>query len=225
MFYTLFCSLYYRSFAVTYFSINPTPCSSQNLPFNEFSCLSLLKCLPTNYLPLCSDIHIRSNISCPVSPCGSPLLRSRSPQHQNGRMSPSPISSPRTTSGASTPLTGGSGAVPLNHLRQPAYRNEGFTITSRGFDDHIPSRPVDPVHGRFIRVQQFSAGHQERVVSEADILSSQFGKMRHANVWDSHDRPLHSERSSQQCFGDHVKLKPSLDLRSGPRHPGRNHGH
>ena len=216
MFYTLFCSLYYRSFAVTYFSINPTPCSSQNLPFNEFSCLSLLKCLPTNYLPLCSDIHIRSNISCPVSPCGSPLLRSRSPQHQNGRMSPSPISSPRTTSGASTPLTGGSGAVPLNHLRQPAYRNEGFTVTSRGFDDHIPSRPVDPVHGRFIRVQQFSAGHQERVVSEADILSSQFGKMRHA---------MPSEHSSQQCFGDHVKLKPSLDLRSGPRHPGRNHGH
>ena len=216
MFYTLFCSLYYRSFAVTYFSINPTPCPSQNLPFNEFSCLSLLKCLPTNYLPLCSDIHIRSNISCPVSPCGSPLLRSRSPQHQHGRMSPSPISSPRTTSGASTPLTGGSGAVPLNHVRQPAYRNEGFTVTSRGFDDHIPSRPVDPVHGRFIRVQQFSAGHQERVVSEADILSSQFGKMRHA---------MPSEHSSQQCFGDHVKLKPSLDLRSGPRHPGRNHGH
>ncbi|AQK54170.1 Putative MAPKKK family protein kinase isoform 1 [Zea mays] len=172
-----------------------------------------------------SDIRIQSNISCPVSPCGSPLLRSRSPQHQNGRMSPSPISSPRTTSGASTPLTGGSGAVPLNHLRQPAYRNEGFTVTSRGFDDHIPSRLVDPVHGRFIRVQQLSAGRQERVVSEADILSSQFGKMRHANVWDPHDRPLPSERSSQQCFGDHAKLKPSLDLRSGPLHPGRNHGH
>ncbi|AQK73377.1 Mitogen-activated protein kinase kinase kinase YODA [Zea mays] len=172
-----------------------------------------------------SDIHIRSNISCPVSPCGSPLLRSRSPQHQNGRMSPSPICSPRTTSGASTPLTGGSGAVPLNHVRQPAYRNEGFTVTSRGFDDHMPSRPVDPVHGRFIRVQQFSVGRQERVVSEVDILSSQYGKMRHANVWDPHDRPLPSERSSQQCFGNHAKLKPSLDLRSGPRQPGRNHGH
>ncbi|OEL21602.1 Mitogen-activated protein kinase kinase kinase YODA [Dichanthelium oligosanthes] len=172
-----------------------------------------------------SDILIRSNISCPVSPCGSPLLRSRSPQHQNGRMSPSPISSPRTTSGASTPLTGGSGAIPLNHVRQPAYRNEGFTVISRGLDDHLPSRPADPVHGRFVRGQQLSAGLQERVVSEADILSSQFGKIRHANVWDLHDRPLPSERSSQQSFGDHVKLNPSLDLRSGPRHPGRNHGH
>ncbi|CAL4971889.1 unnamed protein product [Urochloa decumbens] len=172
-----------------------------------------------------SDIHIRSNISCPVSPCGSPLLRSRSPQHQNGRLSPSPISSPRTTSGASTPLTGGSGAIPLNHVRQLAYRNEGFTVTSRGLDDHLPSRPADPAYGRFVRVQQLSAGIQERVVSEADILSSQFGKMRHANVWDSRDRTLPSERSSQQSFGDHVKLKPSLDFRSGPPHPWRNHGH
>ena len=140
-------------------------------------------------------------------------------------MSPSPISSPITTSGASTPLTGGSGAIPLNHVRLPAYRNEGFTVTSRGLDDHLPSQPADPVHRRFVRVQQLSAGLQERVVSEPDILSSQFGNMRHATVWDSHDRPLPSECSSQQSFGDHVKLKPSLDLRSGPPHPGRNHGH
>ncbi|XP_062219849.1 mitogen-activated protein kinase kinase kinase YODA-like [Phragmites australis] len=172
-----------------------------------------------------SDIHIRSNISCPVSPCGSPLLRSRSPQHQNGRMSPSPISSPKTTSGASTPLTGGNGAIPLNHVRQPAYRNEGFPIASRGLDDHLPSRSADPVHGRFVRVHQLSAGLQERVVPEADILSSQFGKTGHVNVWDLHDRPLPSEHSSQQNFGDHVKLKPSLDLTSGPPHLGRNHGH
>ncbi|TVU28808.1 hypothetical protein EJB05_20341 [Eragrostis curvula] len=172
-----------------------------------------------------SDLHIRSNISCPVSPCGSPLLRSRSPQHQNGRMSPSPISSPRTTSGASTPLTGGNGAIPLNHARQPAYRNDGFTITSRGIDDHLPSRPADPVRGRFVRVQQVSAGLPERVVSEADILSSQFGKMGPVNVWDLHDRQLPSEHSSRQNSGDRVKLKPSLDLTSAPLHFGRNHGH
>ncbi|KAK3154850.1 hypothetical protein QOZ80_2BG0195860 [Eleusine coracana subsp. coracana] len=172
-----------------------------------------------------SDLHIRSNISCPVSPCGSPLLRSRSPQHQNGRMSPSPISSPRTTSGASTPLTGGNGAIPLIHARQPAYRNDGFTITSRGIDDHLPSRPADPAHGRFVRVQQLSAGLPERVVSDADILSSQFGKMGHVNVWDLHDRPLPSERSSQHSSVDRVKLKPSLDLTSAPPHPRRNRGH
>ncbi|XP_058076080.1 mitogen-activated protein kinase kinase kinase YODA-like [Magnolia sinica] len=42
--------------------------------------------------------------TCPVSPIGSPLLHPRSPQHMNGRMSTSPISSPRTTSGSSTPF-------------------------------------------------------------------------------------------------------------------------
>ncbi|KAJ6386428.1 hypothetical protein OIU78_016362 [Salix suchowensis] len=75
---------------------------------------------------LASDLHIPRNISCPVSPIGSPLFHSRSPQHLNGRMSPSPIASPRTTSGSSTPLTGGTGAIPFNHLKQTAYLQEGF---------------------------------------------------------------------------------------------------
>uniref|UniRef100_A0A0A9ANM3 Uncharacterized protein n=1 Tax=Arundo donax TaxID=35708 RepID=A0A0A9ANM3_ARUDO len=135
-------------------------------------------------------------------------------------MSPSPISSPRTMSGASTPLTGGNGAIPLNHVRQPAYRTEGFSTTSRGLDDHLPSRPADPVHGRFVKVQQLSAGLQERVISEPDIPSRQFVKMGRVK-----DRPLPSEHSSKQSFGDHVKLKPSLDLTAGPPRLGRNHGH
>jgi mitogen-activated protein kinase kinase kinase YODA len=128
-------------------------------------------------------------------------------------------------SGASTPVTGGNGAILLNHARQPAYRNEGFTITSRGHDDHLPNWPADPVHGRFVRAQKLSAGLPERAVSEADILSSQFGKMGHVNVWDLHDRPLPSEHSSQHSSGDRVKLKPSLDLTSAPLHLRRNHGH
>ncbi|CAN1180658.1 Mitogen-activated protein kinase kinase kinase YODA [Linum perenne] len=74
-----------------------------------------------------SDIHIpRNNISCPVSPIGSPLLHSRSPHHLNGRTSPSPISSPRTTSGSSTPLTG---AIPFNLMKQSTngmYPNDMF---------------------------------------------------------------------------------------------------
>ncbi|KAM0846194.1 hypothetical protein ACQ4PT_055836 [Festuca glaucescens] len=171
-----------------------------------------------------SDIRIRSNISCPVSPCGSPLLRSRSPQHQNGRMSPSPISSPRTTSGASTPVTGGSGAIPFNHNRQSAYSNEGFTITSRGLDEQA-SRPPDPVVGRSGRPQQFSTGIQERVVSEADIPKPQSGKMRRRNVRDLRDTTLPSKHVSQHGIGNHVKLKPSLDLTSGNPQLVRNHGH
>ncbi|RDX62956.1 hypothetical protein CR513_58667, partial [Mucuna pruriens] len=50
--------------------------------------------LKTN--PHASEIHILRTISCTVSPIGSPLSRPRLPQHMNGRMSPSPISSPRT---------------------------------------------------------------------------------------------------------------------------------
>ncbi|RAL51424.1 unnamed protein product [Cuscuta campestris] len=63
----------------------------------------------------CSDIQIPRIISCPVSPLGSPLLHQRSPQRLNGgRMSPSPISSPRNTSGSSTPISGG--AIPFPHF-------------------------------------------------------------------------------------------------------------
>ncbi|KAI5420858.1 hypothetical protein KIW84_044623 [Lathyrus oleraceus] len=56
----------------------------------------------------------------------SPLLRSRSPHQRSGRLSPSPISSPRTASVASTPLaSGGSGAIPFsNHLKQSVYFQE-----------------------------------------------------------------------------------------------------
>ncbi|XP_039029066.1 mitogen-activated protein kinase kinase kinase YODA-like [Hibiscus syriacus] len=72
-----------------------------------------------------SDINILRNVSCPVSPIGSPLPHSRSPQYLNGRTSP-PISTPRTTSGSSTPLTGGSGAIPFGYLKQSAYFQEGF---------------------------------------------------------------------------------------------------
>uniref|UniRef100_A0ACD5ZIF3 Uncharacterized protein n=1 Tax=Avena sativa TaxID=4498 RepID=A0ACD5ZIF3_AVESA len=170
-----------------------------------------------------SDVHIRSNISCPVSPCGSPLLRSRSPQHQNGRMSPSPISSPRTTWGTSTPVTGGSGAIPFNHTRQPSYSNEGFTITSRGLEQ--ASRPPDQVVGRFGRPQQFSTGIQERVVSEADIPKPQSGKMRRRSVRDLRTMTLPSKHVSQHGVGNHVKLKPSLDLTSGNSQLVRSRGH
>ncbi|KAG8065711.1 hypothetical protein GUJ93_ZPchr0004g39069 [Zizania palustris] len=169
-----------------------------------------------------SDIRVWSNISCPVSPCGSPLLKSRSPQHTNGRMSPSPISSPRTTSGASTPLTDGNGAIPFNHLKQQTYSNEGFAITSRGLDDLFANRPTDPDLGQFIRVHQASQGLQERVVSEADILRPQFGK-RHGNVFDLRDRLSPSEHFTRHAFVNQVKLNPSLDLTSGSPHLGLKH--
>jgi hypothetical protein len=118
-------------------------------------------------------------------------------------------------------VTGGSGAIPFNHARQPAYSNDGFTITSRGVDEQA-SRTQD---GRFGRPQQFSTGIQERVVSEADIPKPQSGKMRRRSVRDLHDVTLPSKQISQHGVGNHVKLKPPLDLTSGNPQLGRNHGH
>lgn len=59
----------------------------------------------------CSGCQMR-NLSCPVSPIGSPLPGPFAAHHASGRLSPSPISSPRTASGSSTPLTGGTPRPP-----------------------------------------------------------------------------------------------------------------
>ncbi|KAL3653538.1 hypothetical protein CASFOL_003219 [Castilleja foliolosa] len=80
------------------------------------------------------DIYIPRNISCPVSPIGSPLLRPMSLQHFNGMMSPSPISSPRNMSGASTPLTGGIGSI--------SFHNQ-FMSSQEGYGN-LPNQPPSP---------------------------------------------------------------------------------
>ncbi|KAK9063192.1 hypothetical protein SSX86_017062 [Deinandra increscens subsp. villosa] len=87
-----------------------------------------------------SDVQIPRNISCPVSPIGSPLLHSRSPQHLNGRMSPSPICSPRTTSGTSTPLTNINGSkIPYHHhVNQSVYLHEISKPTNISYRDPVP---------------------------------------------------------------------------------------
>ncbi|KAJ8450590.1 hypothetical protein Cgig2_020227 [Carnegiea gigantea] len=56
----------------------------------------------------------------------SPQLHPRSPDHLDGVMSP--ISSPRATFGASTPLTGASGAIPFYLSWQSTCVQEGFGV-------------------------------------------------------------------------------------------------
>nr|XP_043639852.1 mitogen-activated protein kinase kinase kinase YODA-like [Erigeron canadensis] len=85
-----------------------------------------------------SDVQIPRNISCPVSPIGSPLLHSRSPQHLNGRLSPSPICSPRTTSGASTPPTNNGSKIPFHHVNQSVYLHEISKPTNLSYRDPVP---------------------------------------------------------------------------------------
>ncbi|KAG0486197.1 hypothetical protein HPP92_008292 [Vanilla planifolia] len=150
-----------------------------------------------------SDIHMR-NISCPVSPIGSPLQNSRSSRHINGRMSPSHISSPQTLSGASTPLTGGSGALPFNQSKQSSYPHDGLPMLRTTNDPFACCGPA--FHAakcdRFQRVFQSLPSLQERATPEPDKLGLQFGN-----------------HMSHHILRDHVKLRPSLN--HNPRFPNR----
>lgn len=172
--------------------------------------------------PLSGDNHIPRNLSCPVSPIGSPLLQSRSPQHLSGRMSPSPISSPRTTSGSSTPLTGGSGAIPFHHSKQSVYlQQEGFggmpksanSLYANGTSYHDPNPNI------FGGMQPGSHVFPELVSGENNVLGKQFVRSTHGEQYDG--QSVLADRVSRQLLGDHVKMSPRLDL--SPSSPLPNH--
>lgn len=156
--------------------------------------------------PQFSDSHtLRNNISCPVSPIGSPLLHSRSPQHLNGRMSPSPISSPRTTSGSSTPLTGGTGAIPFHHLKQPVYLQSPNSPYVSGPAYHDPN-------------PDFFRGIQPG----SHVFGEQFSRVTHGESYDG--QSVLADRVSQQLLRDQVKLNPSLDFSPRSPLPARTNG-
>ncbi|RWR72213.1 Protein kinase domain-containing protein [Cinnamomum micranthum f. kanehirae] len=127
--------------------------------------------------PATSDCHIPRYISCPVSPIGSPLLHSRSPQHINGRMSPSPISSPRTTSGSSTPLTGDNVAIPFHHC----YQHDGFGYMPRCQNSFYANGSAyhDPRPDLFREAQPDSHASNELMASENDILAKPLRRPAH----------------------------------------------
>ncbi|KAE8729948.1 Mitogen-activated protein kinase kinase kinase YODA [Hibiscus syriacus] len=161
-----------------------------------------------------SDINIPRNVSCPVSPIGSPLIHSRSPQHLNGRMSPSPISSPRTTSGSSTPLTGGIGAIPFGHLKQSSYLQEGFGSMPKPSNGLFVSGSFhhDNNPDIFRGLQAGSHIFSELVPSETD---SGTGRLVHGESYDG--QSVLADRVSRQLLKDHAAMSPSLDLsRSSP---------
>uniref|UniRef100_A0A5B6ZEK5 mitogen-activated protein kinase kinase kinase n=1 Tax=Davidia involucrata TaxID=16924 RepID=A0A5B6ZEK5_DAVIN len=162
-----------------------------------------------------SDIHIPRNISCPVSPVGSPLIHPRSPQHLNGGISPSPISSPRTTSGSSTPLTGGSSAIPFHHLSQSVYLQDGFGSMPKSAPGHIGPSYHSPNPDIFGRMQSGSHVFRELASSGSDALGKQFGRPAYGELYDG--QSVLADRVSQQLLRDRVKLNPSLDL--DPRSP------
>ncbi|KAM1029510.1 hypothetical protein ACFX14_042032 [Malus domestica] len=172
-----------------------------------------------------SEIHIPRNISCPVSPIGSPLLHSRSPPHLNGRMSPSPISSPHTTSGSSTPLTGGSGAIPFIHMNQSINLQEGFggiSKPSNGLYVNGPSSYHDSCPDMFRGKQPGSHIFSELIPCENDVLGKQFVRHAHAEQYDG--QSVLADRVSRQLLKDHVKMNLKLDLSPNSPLPNRTNG-
>ncbi|KAK1266943.1 Mitogen-activated protein kinase kinase kinase YODA [Acorus gramineus] len=176
--------------------------------------------------PLSSDNHMAK--TCPVSPIGSPLLNSRSPQHINGRMSPSPISSPRTTSGSSTPLTGCNGSIPFHHSKQSVYVYDGFGSMPRSSNNLYMNGSTyhDPKPDLFRGMQPGSPIFRDMMVSETDILGKPFGgRAVNGESRDLYDgQSMLADRVSQQLLRDHVKLNPTLDLTPGSPKLGRSNG-
>ncbi|KAJ8623837.1 hypothetical protein MRB53_032367 [Persea americana] len=202
---------------------------ARNLSSLDMEGLAAHQSRATKTFPASSDSHIPRNISCPVSPIGSPLLHSRSPQHRNGRMSPSPISSPRTTSGSSTPLTGGNGAIPFHHFKQSAYMHEGFGNAPRSANSLYTSGSTynDPSLDLFQAMQPGSPHvFRELMSSENDILRKSFRRPAHGDPRELYNgQPVLADRVSQHLLMDHVNSNPPLDL--GPSSPtlGRCNGY
>lgn len=138
-------------------------------------------------------------------------MRSRSPHQRSGRLSPSPISSPRTASGASTPLTGGgSGAIPFsNHLKQSVYFQECLGSMPKSSNYINSSSHHDSNIDIFRGMQIGSHIKSELVSSENDALTKQFVRSPHPEPYDF--QSVLADRVGRQLLGDHVKINPSFD--------------
>lgn len=115
-------------------------------------------------------------------------------------MSPSPISSPHTASGSSTPLTGGSGAIPFHHskLLTTSYLHEGVGMVPRSKNNFHPS--ANNTYNVF------------REVIENATPGIQFGQ------------PVLADDVSQQLLRDHASLSPLVDLNPSLSVLGRGKG-
>ncbi|KAE8717217.1 Mitogen-activated protein kinase kinase kinase YODA [Hibiscus syriacus] len=203
--------------------------NARNFPYIDSEGAAGLPCRALKTVSGSSDVHTPRNMSCPVSPSGSPLLHARSPQNFRGRMSPSPISSPHALSVSSTPVTGGSGAIPFHHQKQPiTYLHEGIGIIPRSQNNLYtnasnPYQEPKPDMFRGISQLQDSNASQEMISSDTGAFGKQYGWPGHGDHREFYDgQPVLADHVSQQLLRDHLKLKPSLDLNRGPSMPGCN---
>lgn len=136
-------------------------------------------------------------------------------------MSPSPISSPRTTSGSSTPLTGGSGAIPFHHPKPMNYVHEVIGIMPRSQNSLYGNGNgnisyQDPQPDLFRGMPQASHVFWEMLSSENGSFGNQLGRPVHGDPRDLYDaQSVLSHCVSQQLLRDHTKSNLSLNLNPG----------
>ncbi|KAK9053136.1 hypothetical protein SSX86_029766 [Deinandra increscens subsp. villosa] len=158
--------------------------------------------------------HMPCNISSPVHHVGSPLLHSRTGQNMNRRLSPSPISSPKSIMGSPTPLTGaaGGGAIPFYHQVHKPHTPEftGLTLTSRSPTRSFgpPSNAlnlVDPKPDMFRAMAQGSPKFQEMVPPNGDLQGDQKKHMAGKSAL--------LDRGSEQLLKNHINKYPPINFK------------
>ncbi|KAJ0970164.1 hypothetical protein J5N97_023041 [Dioscorea zingiberensis] len=156
-----------------------------------------------------SGTHPTGIMSCPVSPVWSPLLNPGSLHHSNRKKSASPISSPITISGSSTPLTGGNGFTPFNQLKPLGFFHECYSNKPKPNHPLGPTPKLDLYHGG----QKGSTVSREQGTSESEIRTHQLGTATHVNLWKPNDKhSMWVDHVSHQLLREHAPLEPSLDL-------------
>lgn len=155
-----------------------------------------------------SNTHGSRNISCPVSPIGSPHLPSRL-LHASGRTSPSPISSPHTASGSSTPVTGGSGAIPFHQAKQPTFAHEGVDKIQRSQISYKYDAKHDPSWG----IPQTTHASQHTMSFDTGALANQIWRpvQQDPREFYSGDKSCLADCVSQQLLRDHARLNSSIN--------------
>ncbi|TKY60638.1 Mitogen-activated protein kinase kinase kinase YODA [Spatholobus suberectus] len=162
-----------------------------------------------------SDAHAPRNISCPVSPSGSLLLPYKS-LHTSGRMSPSPISSPHTASGSSSPLTSGGGAIPFHQTKQPIFSHDVVGMIQKSQNDFYSNGTVayqGSKHEQFGRNLQTTHACRDVVSYDNGALLNHTRMAAQGDPIEFRDGKSYlADCVSQQLLRDYVRLNACLDL-------------
>lgn len=160
------------------------------------------------------DAHKPRNISCPVSPVGSLRLPYKS-LRTSGKMSASPISSPHTASGPSSPLTSGGGAIPFHQTKKPIFSHDVVGMIPKSQNGFYSNRKTANQGSKH---EQFGRNLQTTNVSQ-DVASSDNDAHPNHSKWGVHGDPreFRDEKSyladcvSQQLLRDYVRLNACLN--------------